>query len=46
MQTLAYRKAFSFLKMSEAMTVMVIFSLIVLTISLIYLRLEERMEEE
>ena len=45
MQTLAYRKAFSFLKMSEAMTVMVIFSVIVLAISLIYLRLEERMEE-
>ena len=46
MQTLAYRKAFSFLKMSEAMTVMVIFSLIVLAISLIYLRLEERLDED
>ena len=45
MQTLAYRKAFSFLKMSEAMTVMVVFSLIVLAISLVYMRLEERMEE-
>ena len=46
MQTLAYRKAFSFLQMSEAMTVMVIFSFIVLAISLIYMRLEERMEED
>jgi len=46
MQTLAYRKAFSFLQMSEAMTVMVIFSLIVLAISLVYLRLEARMEGE
>ena len=45
MQTLAYRKAFSFLQMSEAMTVMVIFSLIVLAISLIYMRIEERLED-
>jgi len=44
LQTLAYRKAFSFLQMSESMTVMVIFSLIVLAISLIYMRLEERLE--
>ena len=44
MQTLAYRKAFSFLQMSESMTVMVIFSVIVLAICLIYLRLEERLE--
>ena len=44
MQTMAYRKAFSFLQMSEAMTVMVIFSVIVLAISLIYMRLEERLE--
>ena len=46
MQTLAYRKAFSFLQMSEAMTVMVVFSLIVLAICLVYLRLEARFEED
>ncbi len=46
MQTMAYRKAFSFLQMSEAMTVMVIFSVIVLAISLVYMRLEERMEAD
>ena len=46
MQTLAYRKAFSFLQMSEAMTVMVIFSVIVMAISLVYLRLQERLEED
>ena len=44
MQTMAYRKAFSFLQMSESMTVMVIFSVIVLAISLIYMRLDERLE--
>lgn len=42
MQTLAYRKAFSFLQMSEAMTVMVIFSIIIIVISLLYLRLEQQ----
>ncbi len=46
MQTLAYRKAFSFLQMSEAMTVMVIFSTIVLLICLLYMRLESRLEED
>ncbi len=46
MQTMAYRKAFSFLQMSEAMTVMVIFSVIVLAISLIYMRLDERLAED
>ncbi len=46
MQTLAYRKAFSFLQMSEAMTVMVVFSLIVLAICLVYMRLEARFEED
>ncbi len=46
MQTLAYRKAFSFLQMSEAMTVMVIFSAIVLAICLIYMRLEESLEAD
>lgn len=46
MQTMAYRKAFSFLQMSEAMTVMVIFSVIVLAISLVYMRLEERLEAD
>ena len=45
MQTMAYRKAFSFLQMSESMTVMVIFSAIVLAICLVYLRLEERLED-
>ena len=43
---MAYRKAFSFLQMSEAMTVMVIFSVIVLAISLIYMRLDERLAED
>lgn len=46
MQTLAYRKAFSFLQMSESMTIMVIFSAIVLAISLVYMRLEERLEDD
>ncbi len=46
MQTMAYRKAFSFLQMSEAMTVMVIFSLIVLAICLVYIRLDERLGED
>lgn len=46
MQTLAYRKAFSFLQMGEAMTVTVIFSLIILAISLVYMRLEERLEAD
>lgn len=46
MQTMAYRKAFSFLQMSEAMTVMVIFSVIVLAISLIYMRLDDRLTED
>ena len=42
MQTLAYRKAFSFLQMSEAMTIMVIFAAIVLAICLVYVRLQDR----
>ena len=45
MQTLAYREAFSFLQMSESMTIMVVFSLIVLAICLVYMRLEERIED-
>ncbi len=45
MQTLAYREAFSFLQMSESMTIMVIFSLIVLAVCLVYMRLEERIED-
>jgi multiple sugar transport system permease protein len=44
MQTLTYRKAFSFLQMSEAMTVMVVFSIIIVLISLLYLRLERQSE--
>ncbi len=46
MQTMAYRKAFSFLQMSESMTIMVIFSLIVFVISLVYMRLDARMEDD
>ena len=46
MQTLAYREAFSFLQMSESMTIMVIFSVIVLAICLVYMRLEERLGED
>lgn len=37
-QTLAYRTAFDFLQLSRSMTIMVIFSAIILVISLIYLR--------
>lgn len=44
MQTFAYRKAFGFLQMSEAMTVMVIFSVVILAICLIYMRLEAQVE--
>ena len=45
MQTMAYRKAFSFLQMSESMTIMVIFSVIVLAICLVYIRLDARGED-
>ena len=38
-QTLAYRTAFKILQLSEAMTIMVIFSFIILTICLLYLHL-------
>ncbi len=41
-QTLAYRTAFKFLFLSRAMTLMVIFSMIILVISLIYLKFGER----
>lgn len=44
MQTLAYRQAFSFLQMSKAMTVMVVFSVIIVMISVLYLRLERQTE--
>jgi len=37
-QTLAYRTAFDFLQLSRSMTLMVIFSVIILAISLFYLR--------
>lgn len=40
-QTLTYRTAFKFLQMSRAMTLMVIFSVIILVICLIYLRIGE-----
>ena len=42
MQTLAYRTAFKFLSLSRAMTLMVIFSLIILAIVMIYLKFGER----
>ena len=45
MQTMAYRKAFSFLQMSESMTIMVVFSVIVLAICLVYIRLDARGDE-
>ncbi|MDH3675376.1 MAG: sugar ABC transporter permease [Anaerolineae bacterium] len=38
-QTLAYRTAFDFLQLSRSMTIMVIFSIIILAISLVYLRM-------
>lgn len=41
MQTLAYRTAFKFLFLSRSMTLMVIFSFIILAICLIYLRFGE-----
>ncbi|MGB9669016.1 MAG: carbohydrate ABC transporter permease [Anaerolineales bacterium] len=41
-QTLAYRTAFKFLLMSRAMTIMVLFSLIILAISIFYLKFGER----
>jgi multiple sugar transport system permease protein len=42
MQTLAYRTAFKFLFLSRSMTLMVIFSLIILAIVMIYLKFGER----
>ncbi len=41
-QTLAYRTAFKFLKLSRSMTLMVIFSIIILALVLIYMRIGER----
>jgi multiple sugar transport system permease protein len=41
-QTLAYRTAFKFLFLSRSMTLMIIFSVIILAISLLYLRFGER----
>lgn len=40
-QTLTYRTAFKILQISEAMTIMVIFSIVILTISLLYVRYSE-----
>ena len=40
-QTLAYRTAFKFLMLSRSMTIMVVFSVIILAICLIYLRVGE-----
>lgn len=45
-QTLTYRTAFKFLQMSRAMTLMVIFSVIILIICLIYLRIGEGRQEQ
>ncbi len=47
-QTLAYRTAFSFLQISKSMTIMVIFSLVILAICVLYDRLQptERQEGE
>jgi multiple sugar transport system permease protein len=42
MQTLAYRTAFKFLFLSRSMTLMVIFSLIILAIVMVYLKFGER----
>ena len=39
-QTLTYRTAYSFLAISKAMTIMVLFSLVILVICLIYMRFE------
>ena len=44
-QTLAYRTAFKFLQLSQSMTLMVVFSFIILAICLIYLYLGERATE-
>lgn len=41
-QTLAYRTAFKFLKLSRSMTLMVIFSIIILALLLVYMRVGER----
>lgn len=41
-QTLAYRTAFKFLFLSRAMTLMVIFSMLILIISLLYIKFGER----
>lgn len=45
-QTLAYRTAFKFLGMSRAMTLMIIFSVIILAICMIYLRIGEGRQEQ
>jgi multiple sugar transport system permease protein len=44
-QTLAYRTAFDFLQLSRSMTIMVIFSVIILAISLIYLQVGDQTTE-
>ncbi len=43
-QSLAYRTAFSFLEMSRGMTLMVIFSAIIMAVIMVYLRLANREE--
>lgn len=43
-QSLAYRTAFSFLEMSRGMTLMVMFSAIILMVILVYLRVSDRGE--
>ncbi|MEZ4705998.1 MAG: sugar ABC transporter permease [Caldilineaceae bacterium] len=44
-QTLAYRTAFKVLKLSEAMTIMVIFAVLIMAICLIYMRFGDWAEE-
>ena len=41
LQTYAYRVAFSFLEMSKSMTVMVLFSIVVIFLTLLYSRLNK-----
>lgn len=46
MQTMAYRTAFSFLQLSKAMTIMVLFALVIVIISSLYMRLEDYREAD
>jgi multiple sugar transport system permease protein len=46
MQVYAYRKAISFLQMSEGMTIMVVFSILVVALCLVYVRMDRRAEAD